>query len=468
MKQLSLAMVVFVLITLAPALMPNAEAQADDAALMKVLIGDAVSNVGSQYDHVKNAITRFRNNDIKNAEAYLGRAKKKFPKLPPEKVMMAKLFFAAKNAAAGRAMLEQAVVFNPSDPEAYLIFAQVALQERRTTSAAVLYATAQQRVEKYTENARRKRKLQIRCLQGLSAVEQTRGLVAGDKGAANWAAAKKHLDQWIVLDPDTAVARQHLGQVLFKMKQYREAYTALKKANQLDKETAESEVIMGQLYERDGNRTQATKFMNAAAKSRPKDLKTRLAIANWAISTNQLEVALTHSEAAIKLDPKSLQTKLIRGMVARLRGDSATAERYFEAAHLQAPGNFSTSNNLALVLCEQKDKTKQSRAVQFAVMNVQRFPTNGNSRVRFEAASTLGWVYYQLGRPNDAAAALQAVLRAGSLGPDSSYYVARILHDQHKNEQAIKFLERVIKTEAPFVHRKKAQQLLNTLQNKPK
>jgi tetratricopeptide (TPR) repeat protein len=223
---------------------------------------------------------------------------------------------------------------------------------------------------------------------------------------------------------------------------------------------------MGELYERKNQRAEATKYMDLAAKNHPKEMNVRLSITDWAVRTNQTDVALAHAEAAVKLDETSLQAKLARGIVARLRGDPKAAERYFELAHLQSPGAFATSNNLALVLIESKDEDKKARAIEFAQMNFQRFPLNGNSQERFEAATTFGWVLYQLGRLNEAEQALQAAAQSGNLSPDAAYYIARIWFEKQKLEEAQKLLETALEPDVPMVHRKAAVQLLDTLKKK--
>ncbi len=64
----------------------------------------------------------------------------------------------------------------------------------------------------------------------------------------------------------------------------------------------------------------------------------------------------------MQLEPKLLDAKILRGMVAIFQKDYATAERYFELAHLQSPRTFLASNDLALALIEQNDQAKKLRA----------------------------------------------------------------------------------------------------------
>jgi hypothetical protein len=149
----------------------------------------------------------------------------------------------------------------------------------------------------------------------------------------------------------------------------------------------------------------------------------------------------------------------------------------FEAAHLMNPGAFDTSNNLALALIEapedrrgatQEPHPKHNRAFQFATMNVQRFPVNGQSPFRFEAASTYGWILYKLGRTNEARSVLQAVLQGGQLSQDSAYYVAQILVDLQQYDEAGRLLAQRVESDAPFVHRADAKKLLDEIEARTK
>ena len=67
---------------------------------------------------------------------------------------------------------------------------------------------------------------------------------------------------------------------------------------------------------------------------------------------------------------------ILRGVVALFEEDYPKAEEYFQLAHLQSPGNFAASNNLALALCEEvdpvtgkPDAAKLRRHLEFAKQN---------------------------------------------------------------------------------------------------
>jgi Tfp pilus assembly protein PilF len=448
---------------------PAAAQQPQQRLTAKVLLADAVSEIGAKHTQVDDAITKFFNGDQTGAYTHLKNAKALAKEIPPPEVLMAKLWMIGSNEQAARAWLEKAVTTDPLDPEPYSILGEAALAGGRVTDAETLFAKSLELAAKFTANDKRKLNFQRRGLQGLAVVAQKR---------LHWNDAKGYLDRWMKIDVESPSAHAGMGLVLFYLDKPADAYKEFQEADRLAALAADSkdkapspmaEINMAQLYQRRDNDDKRTSDLIAlAVKNHPKDFGVRLQATIVAVRSNLMDVALTQSEAAIKMDENNLSAKLWRGMVARLRGDFKTAEHYFELAHLQSPGNFDAANNLALLLSEQKDDAKKARAFEFALMNIQRFPANGQSQQRYDALATYGWVQYQLKNQKEAEQALQAVVNANVLTPDSKYYVARLLSDRDKkrNDDAIKFLTEATESDAAFANRKAAEDLLASLKKK--
>ena len=79
-------------------------------------------------------------------------AKKSTPRLAPPEVMMAQLYFDGNQPLGGIVMLERAIRRVPQDPEAYIMLAERAVNERRITEADLLFQKAVKLVELFTEN----------------------------------------------------------------------------------------------------------------------------------------------------------------------------------------------------------------------------------------------------------------------------------------------------------------------------
>jgi tetratricopeptide (TPR) repeat protein len=328
----------------------------------------------------------------------------------------------------------------------------LAFQDRRVTDADVLFSKATQLTTEYTENAKRKRDFEIRCHAGSAAVAEAR---------KQWEVAEKHLQGWLDLDPDNASAHQRMGIVLFQLSKPTEALEQFREAKKLDDKAVQPELAMARLYDDAKKRDVAKKLVEAAIKAVPKDPTVLLAASQWYLGQNDLDAAKTHADAALLADPKSLEAKVVRGAVARVSRDYKLAEKYFNEAHVQSPGSFPASNSLALVLIESDDKDARQRALEMAEVNVAM--NRENSPQQVNALTTLAWVYYKLGRREDAEKILAQITQNNALTTDGAYYVAKLLSDRGEKDRARKILEEVLANEPMFATRPDAVDLLAKL-----
>lgn len=410
--------------------------------------GAAGAAAEPEIKEVTEAVAAFQKRDFDKTLELLEAAVKAHRDLPPAQVIMAQLYSQVSQPQPLRAALEKAVTGNPDDPEAFIILGDFALRERRYTEASLLYERADSLLKKFEKSAKRKGILQPRAFSGLAAVSEAR---------EDWPAAQKYLDAWLKLDAKNSTAMQRLARTLFQQKKASESLQMLKDAAKADPQVLNPEAQLARFYELYGDPTNAKKWMKYALQKEPKDLRTRLVAAQWALETDQLETAQEHASAAMQIDPKSLDAKILRGVISLFQKDYKGAELYFESAHLQSPGNFAATNNLALALVEQPDENKKRRALEYAEANARQFP-----RVA-EAGSTYGWVLYRLGKIDEAEQVLAKVAGSGSLSPDTAYYIARISVDRNRKDDAKQLLQQALKTTAPFAQRQEAQALLTKL-----
>jgi len=417
----------------------------------KTLIGKAVSD-DSQYKDINGAIKRFQDRDIDGCRAILERARNNNEKLPPPGVMMAMLWLSVNQLMPARAELEQTVVKFPADPEPYLMLADLAFQDRRVTDSAVLFDRANELTAAFDQNPKRQRDFQIRSEAGTAAVAEAR---------REWDKAFKHLKAWIELDPDNAGAHFRLGNVLFRLDKQDEAIAEFREARKLDEKALQPELALARLYDEDRKKDIAKKWIDAAMKAAPDNAAVLLASAQWYLGQNDLKNAQAITEKVLTLEPDSLDARIVRGVIARVARDYKTAEKFFNEAHVQSPGNFAASNSLALVLIESEEKTDQQRALEMAEANVAMYREKSPQQVN--ALTTLAWVYYKLGRREDAEKILDQIARSNRLTSDGAYYVAKLLADRGEKDRAQKILEEVLTNEAVFATRPDAMDLLSSL-----
>jgi len=440
------AMILFVAtVFVTGAAVPESAAQNLDA---EALIGYAVEKVGPEHDDVNRAIQAFAGKDYDTARQLLEQARRRDNKLPPAGISMGKMYLLSNQAAAGRAELERVVKDYPNDPEPILIFAERAVLGGRILDAELLFQHADRIVERYNDNLKRKQNFLTRLHVGLASVAERR---------ENWAESVTHLQKWVESQPDNIRSHQRLGRAYFELEQYRQAYDEFVKAQQIDPSTPSADVIMARLYQNAGDEDTATKFMERALSSENANVKTRLAGVRWLIESGELPRARTLIDQLLVDDPSSVDVRLFAGIIYRMINQPETALKHLEEAYLKAPQNFDAVNQLALFLIEQPDESDKNRAVQLAEMNMRQHRNNS------EAAASLGWIYYQVGRTKESQQLLNAALKTGRLSADSSFFIGKIFYDRGQNDATRKLLETALQSKKVFVNRTEAERILQSI-----
>ncbi len=399
---------------------------------------------------VKDAFARFQNRDIPGALATLEKAVQSHPELPPANIIMAQFSSASKQATtAVRYWLEKSIVDNPQDPEAYVMLGRAALQEKRTAEAELLFDKASQLLAAFKGNEKRKESLQVATLSQLSQLAMKR---------KDWKSARENLGALLKLRPDNAATLEMLANTLFQEKKPDEALEKLRAAAAINKDALTPQATMAVWWEQAGDRKKAGEAMVEALNAKPKDFKTRLTAANWALQSKSFDQARQQADIAVQLNPDSIQAKVLAGNIALFQKDYPAAITYFQEVLAAEPANFTASNNIALALCDQGGEKNLKLAMQYANINSKLYPKQP------EPSSTLGWVLFKMGKIREAERALQHAASAGrTLRPDTAYYFASLYVETDRKEEAKKLLESALKTKGLFSERKAAQELLDKL-----
>ncbi|MCG8451151.1 MAG: tetratricopeptide repeat protein [Pirellulales bacterium] len=419
------------------------------ALTVKYLIGDAVSLSNQKYPEIEDAIKRFNNQDGKGAMAFLERAKKKYSKLPPANLMMAKMQLLYRNSTAVRILLERTIIDNPEDPDAYLMLADQAYRGNRTTEAYALFKLVEPLVNDFNENAKRKRNFEIRLLAGLSAVAERRN---------EWDKSYQLLTKWVDIDEENAVAHARLGLTLFRLKKPKEARASFVKARELNSNLPHPYISLARLFSQDGDDETARKSYERAYKEEGGNESTAQAYAEWLILQGELDKAQKVAAALRKQAPDSISALVLDGVVAYMKGDPKRAEQAFQKVLSLEPRHARATDLIALLLIESDKIGDQERALSYAQLNAERFPDNAQANI------TKAWVLYKLGRKAEARQALQKGAQSGQLQADSMFLIAKIMVAEGQQEKAIDALERGTSQKAGlFVFRNEAKALLEKI-----
>jgi tetratricopeptide (TPR) repeat protein len=337
----------------------------------------------------------------------------------------------------------------PNDPEPFQILGEIAIRNREIIEAGLLFEKTAALVAAAKEPTPRLKAIKRRALSGLATVAQTR---------QDWAAAQTHIEALLAEDPKNALALQQLGQILFMQKKEDLAVAKLREAAKLNDTLLGAEAALAQFYHQVGDVKNAGKWMFDAIKANPRDAKTRVVAAQWSYDIGKFDQAEEQAKAAVQLEPDSLNAQMIRGLVALMRKDFKTAQEFYEKAHLQAPSNLNATNNLALALAGQDEESKKRLAMEYAQINARVYPDQS------EALATLGWVFYRLGRLDEAQANLGKAISLPRPSPDTFYFTARVIADRGRKDEARALLQSpVMKSPGQYLMRKEAEALLEEL-----
>ena len=409
----------------------------------------------ARYPQIKAAFDLFKSRDFKGAEDVLKKACEENKELPPAGVIVGTWYFTAKAPAAARQAFERAVRDSPGDPEAYVVFGDNAIQQRRFTDGFLLYSKANDLLKEYDANPQRRKNLNIRAQAGMAAVLEAR---------EQWKEAENSLRQVLQLDNKNLIVMSRLARALFKQGDEQAAYDVFKQMYEIDPiKSGRYEILMARLYQQAERDKNAEKLITIALKNDPDTLNTQLAAATWALETGRNDMANSAVQRAAEIEPNNVQVKLIKGIVARTSGQNDVAAAAFQDAFAEQPNNPAVLNQLAIALASQDNQEEKEKGLKYAQMAAQLLAKN-RSRVSREAGVTLAWVLFRLGKISQATQQLQNSLQGGGLSGDSAYMAAEIFHNAGKSDVAVQLLQNAIEnTQGIFPMKSDAESLLQKI-----
>ena len=269
------------------------------------------------------------------------------------------------------------------------------------------------------------------------------------------------LDDLIKLNPKDTMSLRQKASILFRLQKESEARKIFDKADELEKDSKEKGIpasaAMAQLYLVRGDLNKAAELLNKAIVDAP-DSKEVLALAVvHRIRENKINEAEKFVERLMKVDPNSSEPKRLAARLALFAEDYTKAEKLFQELVILSPTDESAINGLALALCEQKNRDKLNRAVEYARENVRRNDQN------IEYLGTLAWVLFLSENYNEANEILAKAISGKIFNITNMYYLARVALHSDKKEDAVKILDTIIKKGSPFPKRNEAERILGQI-----
>jgi len=408
----------------------------------------STQNPQSKNPDIEKAGAFLQKGQIDDAYQSLQEAAKKDPSLPPARLMLARLFLnttSKEGVQQGRVILEQAASEFSEDPRVYVTNAVVAMNDGRFVDAILNSELSLKLCAADRWTANQKKEVQTQSRNMLAAAYERR---------SDWASARTHLTALLELDKNGQL-RQRLATALFFLNQPDDAFMELQQAVKDDATLDPPTVRMAQPSAAKNDAKLSREWFEKSVKAEPNSIRVHLSYANWLLTQNEIPQAKIHGDTAAKIDSNSPDVLKLQGLIARINKDLATAEKIFRQVLNDSPADFFASNQLALIMADQADKNQRSRALQLASVNAQ-----ANARSA-EALATLGYVYYRTGNIDEALKSLQAAVSPGQMAADTAYYLALVLQENKKSEDALKVLEQALQLKGLFIYRNEAQQLMD-------
>ena len=406
-------------------------------------------NLTKKYPELSPAWEKLEKNDRAGAVEILKAAVAKTPTLPPVELLVARFYLEQGNGTQAIHELDQAAQKHPQDPGAFLSLAGIALLQGRHTDGALLLERTEKLLAAMPDSHPRKKALTIVTNNQWATVHGR---------FERWEQARDRLREVLKLDPENAMVHYRLATALFGLKKGQEGYTEFQAAYKINNKLPTPPIAVVIYYQRTNQPEAATKWMEFSEKEFGKDGPTRLFLGTAAWQRGQIDDTKRHIAAAAAASPDSPEIQLLQGVLAHYDGDLKTAEDKLETAFKAAPKNLQVRDQLAKVLIQSADQASRERALALAQQSAQMAQ---NDR---DAIATFGWVLYNAGKTDAAMQAMGAVTQ-GPLSGDTAYFVARILVDQKRNDDARKLLENALQGKTLFVHRPSAEKLLKQIKS---
>jgi len=223
-----------------------------------------------------------------------------------------------------------------------------------------------------------------------------------DAAAARAAAA-------VSAQPDAALPHLMLGEVRMAQKRFDDAEASFKRAIELEPKLPAARLDLARLYSVKGDSRQSVQTLEDGVKALPTEPSIALALASEYERAGAAEKAIAQYERILQV----------------------------------SPGNDLAANNLAVLLSETRsDPTSLERALALA----KRFESSPNPAL----ADTLGWVYFKLGRYEDAVPSLQRAVDSAPKAAVLQYHLGMALYKSGKVDLAKTHLRRAVEAKVEF------------------
>ncbi|MEE2826959.1 MAG: tetratricopeptide repeat protein [Planctomycetota bacterium] len=374
------------------------------------------------------------------------------PNLPPQGLLLAGANFTVSNAAGGRAMLERAAIEYPEHPAISLAFSRLALSQGRLSDALALVEKSVRQMKTYQLSPVAARHYQLETIDAQQIIAQRQNRLQD---------ALALVQQWEQLAANSPKMLLARAEIEFLKGNIEPSQNYLRKFRAVVPDSRPTELVLANWFRQKGDDAGTEQWIKAAAANYPDNPVVQMELGSWSMSQGDFETAQKAIGAAEAKQGEKPATDLMKARIAFAQGDYPQAESMFAELYLQQPASFDISNMYVLSLAENEDVSKKQLAVQLAQRNLQGLPNNQI------AQAALGWSLFKSGNSKDAKTLFARVTRMQRLPPEIAYYVAMILEQEGKRDQAKQLLQSALQSKGLFLYRGQAKQMLERFGTPP-
>ena len=383
--------------------------------------GDSFQSESANTNLLLIARQALHRNEFGNCRRILQQALTQDRNLAHPDVLIAQWLIESGQQDKAMVVMERLAVTDPERGDVRLLFAQIALQQGRLFDAW-LHATAAEKApfpEEWSDDFRtRFRRYTLRT----KAVTATR--------RAETSVAKSLYQQLIqeYAQPDDYVG---LARIELALGNEEAAEKSVRIGCALPSVESIPELVMATIYDQAQKTQQCEQWYRRGLELSPESANAvRLRFARWLIHNNRADNAKRVIEAAEAPAGRESEYDFVAGLAERMLGNTDAAGKIFNRLHVNAPGDQSMSNQLALVMIETEIEENRQIARKIAIANARFKPDSAG------LLATLGWVQFRLGELEKAENSLNLAIRQGEQSRDTLYYMAQVKAALGKEQEA--------------------------------
>jgi tetratricopeptide (TPR) repeat protein len=220
------------------------------------------------------------------------------------------------------------------------------------------------------------------------------------------------------------------GQILFENGNYEEASLEMKKAVQKFPNNFVINFILGLSLAQSSGHEEAVKYLKKAADIDPNNLNVLLAYSFSLNSLKKDDEALVYLERALRVDPNNIEVLGMMGLIYDGKKMFNKSDSLYSKAVSLDSTNILLLNNFAYSLAERGIQLE--KALKMVKKAVEKEPENSSY------LDTIGWVYYQMGKYDDAVNYINKAIEHDNDNPTLLDHLGDVYFKMNKKDKAKK------------------------------